>query len=118
MAGRAAGNEVREIGDQAQPRGRAIEMRVKTDLPAEATSSVRPAPVVEMPEMPSRSPRRGAPGEAEFVFLGRAGAMEWACQNGAFGMALLGETHDWILGTTTRDRHRPGGERHGGPVTR
>jgi stage II sporulation protein D len=100
MAGRVAGNEVRSITvTKRSPSGRAIEMRVQTDL-AEATFQrfdVRQA--VEMPEMLfTVSKVAGANGEAEFVFLGRGwGHGVGLCQNGAFGMALAGATYDAIL---------------------
>src|SRR5262249_1383277 len=100
MAGRVAGNEVRELTvTKRSPSGRAIEMHVKTDL-AEATFKrfdLRQA--VEMPEMLFTVSRvGGAEGEAEFVFLGRGwGHGVGLCQNGAFGMALAGETYDRIL---------------------
>ena len=91
MAGRVAGTEVREIDVTTRsPTGRAIEMRVKTDL-AEATFKrfeLRQA--VEMPEMLfTVSKVDGADGQAEFVFLGRGwGHGVGMCQNGSFGMAL------------------------------
>ncbi len=100
MAGRVAGNEVREVTvTKRSLTGRAIEMRVKTDL-AEATFKrfdLRQA--VEMPEMLfTVSKMEGADGQAEFVFLGRGwGHGVGLCQNGAFGMALAGETYDRIL---------------------
>jgi stage II sporulation protein D len=100
MAGRVAGNEVREITvTRRSPTGRAIEMRVKTDL-AEATFKkfdLRQA--VEMPEMLFTVSRvEGANGQTEFVFLGRGwGHGVGLCQNGAFGMALAGQTYDRIL---------------------
>ncbi len=100
MAGRVAGNEVRDVAvTKRSPTGRAIEMRVKTDL-AEATFKrfdLRQA--VEMPEMLfTVSKVEGADGQPEFVFLGRGwGHGVGMCQNGAFGMALAGETYDRIL---------------------
>jgi stage II sporulation protein D len=100
MAGRVAGNEVKEITvTKRSPTGRAIEMRVKTDL-AEATFKrfdLRQA--VEMPEMLfTVSKVDGADGQPEFVFLGRGwGHGVGMCQNGAFGMALAGQTYDQIL---------------------
>ena len=100
MAGRVAGNEVRDITiTKRSPSGRAIEMRVQTDL-AEATFKrfdLRQA--VEMPEMLfTVSKVEDAEGQAEFVFLGRGwGHGVGMCQNGAFGMALSGETYDRIL---------------------
>jgi stage II sporulation protein D len=100
MSGRVAGTEVREIEiTKRSPTGRAIEMRVKTDL-AEATFKrfdLRQA--VEMPEMLfSVSKVEGSGSEAEFVFLGRGwGHGVGMCQNGSYGMALAGETYDAIL---------------------
>ena len=100
MAGRVAGNEVKEVTvTKRSPTGRAIEMRVKTDL-AEATFKrfdLRQA--VEMPEMLfTVSKVDGADGQPEFVFLGRGwGHGVGMCQNGAFGMALAGQTYDQIL---------------------
>jgi stage II sporulation protein D len=100
MAGRVAGNEVRDVAiTKRSPSGRAIEMHVQTDL-AEATFKrfdLRQA--VEMPEMLfTVSKFEGADGQAEFVFFGRGwGHGVGLCQNGAFGMALSGETYDRIL---------------------
>jgi stage II sporulation protein D len=100
MAGRVAGTEVREVTvTRRSPSGRAVEMRVKTDL-AEATFKrfeLRQA--VEMPEMLFTVSRvEGADGQAEFVFLGRGwGHGVGLCQNGAFGMALAGAPYDQIL---------------------
>ena len=100
MAGRVAGNEVREITvTKRSPTGRAIEMRVKTDL-AEATFrkfELRQA--VEMPEMLFSVTRVNGPGEEKaFVFLGRGwGHGVGLCQNGSYGMALAGQTYDQIL---------------------
>ena len=100
MSGRVAGNEVREIAiTQRSPTGRAIEMKVQTDL-AEATFrrfDVRQA--VEMPEMLFSVTRVDGGGEEkDFVFLGRGwGHGVGMCQNGAFGMALAGQTYDQIL---------------------
>ncbi len=100
MAGRVAGNEVREITiTKRSPTGRAIEMRVKTDL-AEATFrkfELRQA--VEMPEMLFSVTRVDDPGaEKAFVFLGRGwGHGVGLCQNGSYGMALAGQTYDQIL---------------------
>jgi stage II sporulation protein D len=100
MAGRIAGTEVREITvTKRSPAGRAIEMRVRTDA-AEATFKrfdLRQA--VEMPEMLfTVSKVEGPEGESEFLFLGRGwGHGVGMCQNGAFGMALAGETYDRIL---------------------
>jgi stage II sporulation protein D len=52
-----------------------------------------------MPEMLFTVSRvEGPGGEAEFVFLGRGwGHGVGLCQNGAFGMALAGESYDRIL---------------------
>lgn len=100
MAGRVAGNEVREITiTRRSPTGRAIEMRVQTDL-AEATFrkfELRQA--VEMPEMLFSVTKVDGPGEEKaFVFLGRGwGHGVGLCQNGSYGMALAGRTYDQIL---------------------
>ena len=74
-------------------------MRVQTDL-AEATFrrfDVRQA--VEMPEMLFSVTRVDGTGEEkDFVFLGRGwGHGVGMCQNGAFGMALAGQTYEQIL---------------------
>lgn len=100
MAGRIAGNEVREITVvKRSPAGRAIEMRVKTDLAEAVFKRFDLRQAVEMPEMLFTVSRvEGADGQAEFVFLGRGwGHGVGMCQNGAFGMALAGETYDRIL---------------------
>ncbi len=100
MSGRVAGTEVRELDvTRRSPSGRAIEMRVRTDL-AEATFKrfdVRQA--VEMPEMLfSVSEVDGSGDEKDFLFLGRGwGHGVGLCQNGAYGMALAGQTYDAIL---------------------
>jgi stage II sporulation protein D len=100
MSGRVAGSEVRELDvTQRSPTGRAIEMKVQTDL-AEATFrrfDVRQA--VEMPEMLfSVTKVDGSGADEDFVFLGRGwGHGVGMCQNGAFGMALAGQTFDQIL---------------------
>jgi stage II sporulation protein D len=100
MSGRVAGNEVREVTvTQRSGTGRAIEMRVRTDL-AEATFrrfELRQA--VEMPEMLfSVTKVDGAGDQKDFLFLGRGwGHGVGMCQNGAFGMALAGQTYDGIL---------------------
>jgi stage II sporulation protein D len=99
MAGRIAGNEVREVTvTKRSPTGRAIELFVKTDL-AEATFKrfeLRQA--VEMPEMLFTVSRVDGADGADFLFLGRGwGHGVGMCQNGAFGMALSGETYDQIL---------------------
>jgi len=100
MSGRIAGNEVREITVvKRAPSGRAIEMRVKTDLAETVFKRFELRQAVEMPEMLFTVARvEGADGQAEFVFLGRGwGHGVGLCQNGAFGMALAGETYDRIL---------------------
>ena len=100
MAGRIAGNEVREITVvKRSPSGRAIEMRVKTDLAEAVFKRFDLRQAVEMPEMLFTVSRvEGADGQAEFVFFGRGwGHGVGLCQNGAFGMALAGETYDRIL---------------------
>ena len=99
MAGRVAGNVVREITvTRRSPAGRAIEMRVQTDL-AEATFrrfELRQA--VEMPEMLFTVSKLDGADGPDFVFLGRGwGHGVGMCQNGAFGMALAGATYDQIL---------------------
>jgi stage II sporulation protein D len=100
MAGRIAGNEVREITVvKRSPSGRAIEMRVKTDLAEAVFKKFELRQAVEMPEMLFTVSRvDGEGGQADFVFLGRGwGHGVGLCQNGAFGMALAGETYDRIL---------------------
>ena len=100
MAGRVAGNEVREITVvKRSPSGRAVEMRVKTDLAEAVFKRFDLRQAVEMPEMLfTVSKVEGADGQAEFVFLGRGwGHGVGLCQNGAFGMALAGQTYDRIL---------------------
>ena len=100
MAARVAGTEVREITvTKRSTSGRAIEMRVVTDV-AEATFKrfdVRQA--LELPEMLFTVQRaRDAQGELEFVFLGRGwGHGVGLCQNGAYGMALAGASSEEIL---------------------
>jgi stage II sporulation protein D len=100
MSGRVAGTEVLEVTvTKRSPSGRAIELHVQTDA-AEATFKrfdLRQA--LEMPEMLFTVARvEGPQGEREFVFLGRGwGHGVGLCQNGAFGMALAGETYDRIL---------------------
>ena len=100
MAGRIAGTEVREVTvTRRAPSGRAIEMRVKTDQAEAVFKRFELRQAVEMPEMLfTVSKAQGADGAAEFVFLGRGwGHGVGMCQNGAFGMALAGETYDRIL---------------------
>jgi stage II sporulation protein D len=100
MAGRVAGNEVRSITvTRRSPSGRAIEMRVQTDLATVTLQRFDVRQAVEMPEMLfTVSKVEGPNGEAEFVFLGRGwGHGVGLCQNGAFGMALAGATYDAIL---------------------
>jgi stage II sporulation protein D len=100
MSGRVAGAEVREITITGRSQaGRAIEMRVVTDV-AEVTLKrfdVRQA--LELPEMLFTVQRARDPqGELEFVFLGRGwGHGVGLCQNGAYGMALAGTGFDQIL---------------------
>jgi stage II sporulation protein D len=99
MAGRVAGNTVRDITvTRRSPTGRAIEMRVQTDL-AEATFrrfELRQA--VEMPEMLFSVAKVDGADGPDFVFVGRGwGHGVGMCQNGAFGMALAGATYDQIL---------------------
>ncbi len=100
MAGRVAGTEVREVTvTRRAPSGRAIEMRVRTDQAEAVFKRFELRQAVEMPEMLfTVSKVEGADGQAEFVFLGRGwGHGVGMCQNGAFGMALAGETYDRIL---------------------
>ena len=99
MAGRVAGNTVREVTvTRRSPTGRAIEMRVQTDL-AEATFrrfELRQA--VEMPEMLFTVSKLDGADGPDFLFIGRGwGHGVGMCQNGAFGMALGGATYDQIL---------------------
>ncbi len=105
MAGRVAGTEVREVTvTRRSPAGRAVEMRVETDVAETTFRRFDLRQALEMPEMLFTVARvEGAQGEIEFVFLGRGwGHGVGLCQNGAFGMALSGQTYDQILGTTTR----------------
>ncbi len=100
MAGRIAGTEVREIAVlKRSPSGRVIEMRVKTDLAEAVFKRFDLRQAVEMPEMLFTVSRVEDPdGQVEFVFLGRGwGHGVGLCQNGAFGMALSGQTYDQIL---------------------
>jgi stage II sporulation protein D len=100
MSGRIAGTEVREVTvTRRAPSGRAIEMRVRTDQAEAVFKRFELRQAVEMPEMLfTVSKMEGADGQAEFLFLGRGwGHGVGLCQNGAFGMALAGETYDRIL---------------------
>ena len=99
MAGRVAGTEVREITvTRRSPTGRAIELRVKTDLAEAVFQRFDLRQAVEMPEMLFTVSKVDGPDGADFVFLGRGwGHGAGMCQNGAFGMALAGETYDRIL---------------------
>jgi stage II sporulation protein D len=99
MAGRVAGNEVRQITvTKRSPAGRAIEMRVETDLAQATFQRFELRQAVEMPEMLFTVSKVEGPDGAEFVFLGRGwGHGVGLCQNGAFGMALAGQTYDRIL---------------------
>ena len=100
MAARVDGTEVRDlVVTKRSPSGRVTEMRAVTDA-AEVTLKlfdVRQA--LEIPEMLfTLSRTKGPQGEIEFVFLGRGwGHGVGLCQNGAYGMALAGETYDRIL---------------------
>ncbi|MEX0880741.1 MAG: SpoIID/LytB domain-containing protein [Thermoanaerobaculia bacterium] len=99
MSGRVAGTEVREITvTRRSSSGRAIELSVKTDLAEAVFQRFDLRQAVEMPEMLfTVSKVEGADG-ADFLFLGRGwGHGVGLCQNGAFGMALAGETYDRIL---------------------
>ncbi len=122
--GRVAGTEVREVSvTQRSATGRAIEMRVQTDL-AEATFrrfDVRQAVGNARNALLGYGGRR--PGEEkDFVFLGRGwGHGVGMCQNGAFGMALAGRTYDQILTPLLhgdRDRARLDGDSVAAPSTR
>lgn len=99
MAGRVAGTEVREIRvTRRSPTGRAIELRVKTDLAEAVFQRFDLRQAVEMPEMLFTVSKADGPEGTDFVFLGRGwGHGVGMCQNGAFGMALAGETYDRIL---------------------
>jgi stage II sporulation protein D len=100
MAGRVAGTEVREVTvTRRTPSGRAVEMRVRTDQAEAVFKRFELRQAVEMPEMLfTVSKVEGADGQAEFLFMGRGwGHGVGMCQNGAFGMALAGETYDRIL---------------------
>ena len=99
MAGRVAGTEVREIAvTRRSPTGRAIELRVTTDLAQAAFQRFELRQAVEMPEMLFTVSKVDGPDGADFLFLGRGwGHGVGMCQNGAFGMALAGDTYDQIL---------------------
>jgi stage II sporulation protein D len=100
MNGRVAGSEVREVTvTKRSPAGRAIEIRVRTDVAEGTLRRFDLRQALGLPEMLFTVQRaRGAQGETEFVFLGRGwGHGVGLCQNGAFGMALAGGTYDQIL---------------------
>lgn len=100
MSGRVAGSEVSEITiTKRSAAGRAIEARVKTDTSEIVLHRFDLRQAIQLPEMLFTVERvRGAQGEVEFVFLGRGwGHGVGLCQNGAYGMALAGETYDTIL---------------------
>lgn len=100
MAGRVEGAEVRDVViTQRSAAGRAIEIRVVTDVSEVTLKRFDLRQALELPEMLFSVARaRGSEGEAEFVFLGRGwGHGVGLCQNGAYGMALGGATYDAIL---------------------
>ncbi len=100
MSGRVAGTEVRDIAvTRRSPSGRAIEIRVKTDAAEVTLKRFDLRQALGLPELLFTVERvRGAQGETEFVFLGRGwGHGVGLCQNGAYGMALAGETAEAIL---------------------
>ncbi len=100
MGSRVAGREVREVTvTRRSPAGRAIELRVTTDVAQVTLQRFDLRQALGLPEMLFTVQKvRGAQGEAEFVFLGRGwGHGVGLCQNGAFGMALAGYSYDQIL---------------------
>ncbi len=100
MAARVAGAEVRDIAILRRgPSGRAIEMRVTTDISQIVLKRFELRQAVEMPDMLFTVQKViGSQGEVEFVFLGRGwGHGVGLCQNGSYGMALAGATYDRIL---------------------
>jgi stage II sporulation protein D len=100
MGSRVAGSEVREVTvTRRSPAGRAIELRVSTDVAQVTLYRFDLRQALGLPEMLFTVQRvRGAQGETEFLFLGRGwGHGVGLCQNGAFGMALAGFTYDRIL---------------------
>ena len=118
---RVAGSEVREVTvTRRSPAGRAVELRVRTDIAETTLRRFDLRQALGLPELLFTVERvQGAQGEIEFVFLGlRCGLVElghsaaldeafcfgrgWGhgvglCQNGSFGMALSGQTYDQIL---------------------
>ena len=94
MAGRVAGNEVREITITRRSPDRARHRDARQDRPRRGDLPERfeLRQAVEMPEMLFSVTKVDGPGqETEFVFLGRGwGHGVGLCQNGSFGMALAG----------------------------
>jgi stage II sporulation protein D len=100
MGGRVAGKEVREVTvTRRSPAGRAIELKVVTDVSQVTLQRFDLRQALGLPEMLFTVQRvKGAQGETEFLFLGRGwGHGVGLCQNGAFGMALAGSSFDQIL---------------------
>jgi stage II sporulation protein D len=100
MGGRVAGSEVREVTvTRRSPAGRAVELRVRTDIAETTLRRFDLRQALGLPELLFTVERvQGAQGEIEFVFLGRGwGHGVGLCQNGSFGMALSGQTYDQIL---------------------
>ncbi|MGH9365071.1 MAG: SpoIID/LytB domain-containing protein, partial [Thermoanaerobaculia bacterium] len=100
MSGRVAGTEVRGITvTRRSSSGRAIEISVRTDAAEVTLRRFDLRQALGLPELLFTVERvRGAQGETEFVFLGRGwGHGVGLCQNGAYGMAVAGETAEAIL---------------------
>ena len=100
MAARVAGTEVREIAvTRRSASGRAIEIRVTTDVAEIELRRFDLRQALEVPDMLFTVQKvRGAQAESEFLFLGRGwGHGVGLCQNGAYGMALGGYAYDEIL---------------------
>ncbi len=100
MSGRVAASEVREIEiAKRSASGRSIEVCVRTDASETVLRRFDLRQAFKLPEMLFTVEKvRGAQGELEFVFLGRGwGHGVGLCQNGAYGMALAGESYDTIL---------------------
>jgi stage II sporulation protein D len=79
--------------------GRVIEAKVTTDSSEIVLRRFDVRQALEMPDLLFTVQKaRGPQGETEFLFLGRGwGHGVGLCQNGAFGMALAGESYDAIL---------------------
>ncbi|HTO77186.1 MAG TPA: SpoIID/LytB domain-containing protein [Thermoanaerobaculia bacterium] len=100
MGGRVAGSEVRDVTvTKRSAAGRAVELRVRTDVAETTLRRFDLRQALGLPELLFTVERvQGAQGEIEFVFLGRGwGHGVGLCQNGSFGMALSGQTYDQIL---------------------